>query len=423
MTDRDRLSVRQICFMLICYNAVTKLLLYPAFMAAEAGNALIFPALFDLALQTAVVWATAYLSSRTGKSLYALAEGALGRVAAKVVYALLGAYFLFCAVVPLVEQQNFIHDAFYETILSLGMFLPVFAFLFYAGIKPLKDVGAFADVCMPVFVVSIGIIWVMTAGQGDYSHLLPVLRQPAGVLGRGIIYSFYRFSESAFVLIFMGNFTYRKGDAAKMTLSYALGGLIVAATMAMFYAVYGPLARTRTFAIINSTLFFPATEYLGRIDLIAAYALDIVVLFALALHVQAFTHCMCKVFGRTDINYVFSGAANVLLLAVVLLVHNKYSPLQQIAAGWFFIPVALFSYALPLAAWLLPRGNRGRTLSRGGRKCLARAEFNGGGASQTSAKSGRGARDDGKRATARPQIAGGEEDAGKKRAKKAEEGV
>ena len=78
---RDTLKTRQICFMLTMYGAATKLFLYPAFMAAQLGNALIFPALADLALQTAVVWATAYLSSKTRKTVYALAEEKLGLAA------------------------------------------------------------------------------------------------------------------------------------------------------------------------------------------------------------------------------------------------------------------------------------------------------------------------------------------------------
>lgn len=351
---RDAINVRQICFILVMYNACTKLLLYPAFMAAQTGNALIFPALADLAVQTAVVWATAYLSARRGESFFDMIASSLGRVTAKVIYALLGAYFLFIAIVPLIEQQNFIHDAFYETVLSLGMFLPVFAFLFYAGLKPLKDAGAFADICMPVFVVSLLAIWAMSAGQGNFSHFMPVLRQPLTVLGKGALASLYRFSEGAFLLVFAGNFKYKKGDAAKLTLSYAAGGLAVVITMALFYAVYGPLAETRTFALVNSSVFFAPLDYLGRIDLFAAYAFDLVVLFALALHVQIFTHCMGKVFGRTDINFVYSAAASLMLLAVVIVVRNKYSVLQQIAATWFFIPVVSFSYLLPLAAWLLP---------------------------------------------------------------------
>lgn len=137
--------------------------------------------------------------------------------------------------------------------------------------------------------------------------------------------------------------------------------------MAMFYAVYGPLARTRTFAIVNSSLFFASINYLGRVDLIAAYALDIVVLFALALHVQAFTHCMGKVFGRTDVNYIFSAVATLALLGAVIAVNNRYSSLQQAAAGWFFIPVALFSYLLPASAWLLPRKRRRLTHGENGR--------------------------------------------------------
>lgn len=345
--------------MLTMYGAATKLFLYPAFMAAQLGNALIFPALADLALQTAVVWATAYLSSKTRKTVYALAEEKLGKWAAKGIYALLALYFLFIAVVPLVEQQNFIHDAFYETVLALGMFVPVFAFTFYAGLKPLKDAGAFADVCMPIFVVSVLAIIGMSAAGGNYSNLLPVLRQPLSALGGGVVSSLYRFSEGAFMLIFVGNFQYKKGDAAKLTLSYAAGGLIVVAVMAIFYAVYGPLARTRTFAIVNSALFFSPLDYLGRLDLFAAYAFDLVALFAIALYVQAFTHCMSKVFGREDRNFVFSAIANVALFAVVVVVRNKYSVLQQTAAAWFFLPVVLFSYILPLSAWLLrPRKKR-----------------------------------------------------------------
>ena len=361
------IKVRQICFMLVAYNAATKLLLYPTFMAAEAGNALVIPALVGVALQTAAVGATAYLSSRTDKTLFALVEQRLGRAAARTVYVLLGLYFLFLAVVPLVEQKNFIHDAYYETILSLGMLLPVFAFLFYAGMKSIKDAGAFADICLPVFAISLGAILIMSAGQGDYSNLLPVADVSAGVLGRGIIASLYRFSEPALLLIFLGNFKYRKGDAAKLTLSCAVGGLAVVATMAVFYAVYGPLARTRTFAIVNSTLFFSPLEHLGRLDLIAAYAFDLVVLFALALYVQAFTHCFCRAFGREDFNCLFSAIATAVLVAVVLIVNNKYSLLQRAAASWFFIPVIIFSYLLPLGAHLLVRVKRGGKAHEDGR--------------------------------------------------------
>lgn len=353
------IKVRQICFMLVAYNAATKLLLYPTFMAAEAGNALIIPALVGVALQTAAVGVTAYLCSRTDKTLFALVEEKLGKAAARVLYVLLGLYFLFLAVVPLIEQQNFIHDAYYETILSLGMFLPVFVFLFYAGMKSFKDAGTFADICLPVFAISLGAILIMSAGQGDYSNLLPVADISSGTLGRGILASVYRFSEPALLLIFLGNFKYRKGDAAKLTLSCAVGGLAVVATMAIFYAVYGPLARTRTFAIVNSTLFFSPLENLGRFDLIAAYAFDFVVLFALALYVQAFTHCFCRAFGREDFNCLFSAIGTVVLVAVVLIVNNKYSLLQQTAATWFFIPVIIFSYLLPLFAQLLAVRKKG----------------------------------------------------------------
>ncbi|MGN1104146.1 MAG: GerAB/ArcD/ProY family transporter, partial [Candidatus Coproplasma sp.] len=130
---KERLSVRQICFILIAYNAVLKLIIYPSAMASASGNDLIFPALFDLAVQTVIIWSIAYLSSRTDKSFFELIEGTFNKTVARVVYALFALYFVLAAIVPMVEQQLLVHAAFYDTVPSLYVFLPFFIFSVYAG--------------------------------------------------------------------------------------------------------------------------------------------------------------------------------------------------------------------------------------------------------------------------------------------------
>ncbi len=349
---KDRISVRQICFILIAYNAILKLIIYPASAASVNGNDLIFPALFDLAVQTAVVWSVAFLCSKTDKTLFGLLETTFNKTAARVFYALFALYFLFAAIVPMNEEELFVHATFYDTVPSLYAFLPFFIFSVYAGAKSFTNAGRCADICLPIFLAGIIALAAMSVGEGDYSNLLPVLRQPFSGLARGALGSLFRYSESAFLLLFMGHFKYKKGDAAKLTLSYACGGLIVVALMAVFYAVYGTMTVTRPFILNDISAFFSAISYVGRIDLPLIYALDTVVLFAIVLYIQACVHCLSLAFGW-DKRSALSLGVNVVLVAVTFILNNRYSQLYEAAAKWFWIPVLIFAYAVPLCAWAL----------------------------------------------------------------------
>ena len=96
---KDKISVRQICFILLAYNAASKMLLFPTTAASAVGNALIFCALFNLALQTVIIWSVSYLSSRTDKSFFELLENTFGSVTARIVFAFFALYFLIAAVI------------------------------------------------------------------------------------------------------------------------------------------------------------------------------------------------------------------------------------------------------------------------------------------------------------------------------------
>ena len=354
---KDNISVRQICFILFAYSAAAKMLLYPSIAAKAAGNALAFPVLFDMLVQAAIVWSVAFLSSRTDRTFFELMENTFGAVTARVFYALFALYFLFSAIIPISEQQLLVHDSFYDTLPSLGIFLPFFIFSVYAGVKSFTNVGRCADLCLPIFIFCIAAFIIMSIEGADFTNLLPVLKQPFTKVAGLSLSSLFRFSESAFLLLFMGHYKYKKGDCARMTLSYIAGGLAVAVFIALYYCVYGNLTPTRSFAISNISVFFPAISYVGRIDLVLLYSFDVVVLFAIVLNIQAFVYCLCKVFNR-ELRIVYSLIANVVLIAITIIMNNKFIVLQQVAAKWFWIPAAVFAYVLPVLAWALRRKPR-----------------------------------------------------------------
>ncbi len=353
MTENS-ISVRQVCFVLFAYSAILKLVLFPSIIAGISGNDLVFPVLIAFAVQSVMVWSVAYLSSKTDKTFFRLLSDTFGQVTARIFYALFGLYFLFSAIVPMNEQQLLVHDAFYDTVPSLAVFIPFFFFSFYAGARSFKNLGRCADICLPIFIVAVAAFFLMSFRQGDYSNLLPVLRQPFGKIGAGIIASVFRFSDSAFLLIFLGHFKYKKGDCAKLTLSYIAGGLIVLVLLAVYYSVYGALTPSRAFMFNNIAVFFPAVNTIGRIDLFLVYVATVVMLFAVAMHIQACVHCFVLAFGW-DKRAFWSIIANVVLFAATLAINHKFNIFYKAVNSWFFIPVLIFAYIVPVLAWVLKR--------------------------------------------------------------------
>lgn len=349
-----KINVRQICFILIFYTAASKFLQYPPTLAEYSGRDLLFSALLNFLIEGVVIWSIAYLSSKTDKTFFGLLRDNLGNVGARIVYGFFAAFFLLVVLLPLFEQKQFVHAVFYDTTPSLWVFLPVFLFLVYVGSKGFTNIGRCAEICMPIFIFMTLGLFAMSFAEVKFSNFLPILKTPVtGVLG-GSLKSSYYFAEPAYLLMFMGHYKYKKGDAAKITLSYAAGAAIVIFFLALFYGIYAEISSSRQFAISKTALYFSATDMVGRIDLLALYVLEVVMLFALVLNIQLAVHCI-KMCSGWDCPEIISLCANALLLVVLMVFNHKYTAIQNFYADWIWIAVILFSVAVPVAAWFLKR--------------------------------------------------------------------
>lgn len=349
-----KISVRQICFILIFYTAASKLLLYPTMLSGYSGRDLLFSALINFLIQGTVIWAVAYLSSKTQKTLFEMIKDTVGEVAARIIYGLFALFFIACTILPLFEQKLYVHAIFYDTVPTILIFLPIFIFTVYAGSKSFKNIGRCADVCMPVFAICIVFIFFMSFSEVDFSNLLPVLKTPLPAVFGGSLKTALSFLEPAYLLMFLGHFKYKKGDAAKITLSYALGAIIILLFLAVFYGIYGELTSSRQFAISKTSLYFSAMDIVGRIDLYALYALEVVMLFALVLNIQLGVHCLIKCTGW-DCSEILSLAVNTVLVTILLTCNHFFTAIQTFFANWLWIAVVVFAVIAPLCAWALKR--------------------------------------------------------------------
>ena len=352
-----KLNVRQICFILIFYTVASKLLMYPTVLAEYSGRDLLFPAALNFLVQIIVIWAVAYLSSKTDKTLFELIKDTFGVVVARIIYGLFAAFFTLCTILPLFEHKLYVHAIFYDTIPTILIFLPIFIFFIYAGSKSFKNIGRCADVCLPIFVICIAFIFFMSFTEVDFSNLLPILKTPPLKMLSGSYKTALYFLEPAYLLMFLGHFRYKKGDAAKITLSYTLAALIVLVFLAVFYGIYSELASSRQFAISKTSLYYSAMDVVGRIDLYALYALEVVMLFALVLNVQLAVHCLVKCTGW-DCPEILSLIINAVLIVIAVSCNHFFTAMQDFYANWIWIAVVLFSVIVPLSAWALKRRER-----------------------------------------------------------------
>lgn len=354
---KAKISVRQICFIMLAYTAVSKVILYPTILSYTAGRDLLFSALFDFLIQGIIVWAVSYLCSRTDKTFFGLLENTFGNITARIIYGFFALFFLICTVIPLFEQKLYVHSIFYDTVPPLIAFAPVLFFTVYAASKGFENIGRCADICLPIFLVSMLFIFGMSMGEVEWNSFLPILKTPLKDVFGGSLATTFRFTEPCWLLMFMGHFKYKKGDAAKITISYAIGAILVLLTLAAFYGIYGDIAASRQFAIAKISLFFPAIDTIGRIDLIALYALEIVMLFALVLNMQFAVHCLVKCTGYEN-RCVFSLGINLIFIVLMYFLDNKFNALHTLWSDWMWIVYVIFANIIPLAAWALRRRER-----------------------------------------------------------------
>lgn len=346
-----KLSARQICFFLAAVAPAGKLVLMPSVLAARTGNDLLFPALAQIAVQTALVFAVLLLA-RDGRTVYAMIADMAGGFIARTACIVFAAFLLFASFVPLVEQKLLVQSLFYDTLPSYVAFAPFFLFSAFLCAKPLAALGRVWDVLALLFLTGFAGILLLSVGSADYGALAPVGNAGAEGFGRGLAETTGWFCDAALLLPLAGKFEYKKGLAWKGALCSLLGGALILFFLATYYGIFQEIAVTQLFAFAHMSKYFSGITALGRIDYLFIFAIAFVMTFCAAMPVQAAADALTDAFGRTkplavSLSVLFNAA-----LFAVMLVFN-FAPSETIAAVtrrlfWIF---PLFTAGAPLLLW------------------------------------------------------------------------
>ena len=343
---------RQIALAAAFLLPAAKLLEVPSILATYSAGDLLSPALLHFVLQFGILSALVYTSSRSEKTLFERLNERLGKWSVAF-YGLYAAYFLFAAILPLLDMEKFTYAAFFDTSPTVFAFVSFFIFSAFLCSKGLKTLGRAADLCLFLFLIPFLALIGMSLFTADFSRLLPVLGEGL----EGTHYAFKRttphFSDAVLLLPLLGNLRYKKGDGKKIVGGYAIGGFGTLLFIATFYGIYSSIAPREHYAFSKIAEYFPALDIIGRFDLLFVYMLTIVLLIFTAMPLQYTTQLICQGF-RVKSGVLVSAVLNICVFVILLFANRQYNTVYEVISGklplifWFIADmVPLFLLFLP----------------------------------------------------------------------------
>ena len=349
----DVILSRQIAFAAAFLLPAAKFLEVPSLLAKYAAGDILFPALLHFLLQSGVLFALLWAASRSEKTLFDRLRERFGK-GVIVFYILYAVYFLFYAILPLLDLEKFIYAAFFDTSPTVFSFVFFFFLSAFVCSKGLKALGRSADLCLFIFLLPFAAILIMSLFEADFSSLLPIFGTKFGDSMSAFTHTTPHFSDAILLLPFIGNLRYKKGDTAKIMSGYAVGAVSTLLFLAVFFGIYSSIAEREHYAFSKIAQYFPAISVVGRIDLIFVYLLTVVLLFFTCMPLHFTVDFTCRVIG-TQRRTLFSAILNALLLAFTFYFNKHYNLFYSVITGKLPLVFWLIADMLPLFFLFLPK--------------------------------------------------------------------
>ncbi len=348
-----KISTRQICFFYAFLMPVTKLIIAPSVISGYAKNNLLIPVIVNFIMQGFLTFLTLFLTRKEpDKTIFQILTERVGTTFAKSLYFLYGLYFFLVALLPIVEQREFTSILFYDSPPTMLSYIPFFVLSIYLTCKNLKSVGRIVDALSPLFIFGfIGILF-LSISSLSLKELLPFNSTSFSQTLTSSFKSVAWFCDSAFTLIFVGNFKRHKHTTRNILLSYLLGAFLVILFYAIFYSTFAEISIHQHFGVYRLPVFAVSLSNIGRIDYLFLYSIEIVALIYTIFPLLFANECFSKCFSF-ERRYVFGIAINVVLICVTIFLKLTFSRTHQLALDYFNYVFILFVYLLPIIIFLL----------------------------------------------------------------------
>ena len=323
----DGVCARQIAFFCAFILPIYKLVETPSILSKHAGGDLLFPALLQFVSQLLAIVPLLIASSRCKKPLLSFLNEKLGKWSI-LFYLFYVAFFLFAAILPLLDLEKFVYAVFYDTSPTFFSFIAFFILSAYISAKGITSVGRCADLSLFLFVIPFFALIIMGLFSVDFSHLLPFFEKDFSSIFTAMQRTTPHFIDTALLLPLIGNLSYQKGDGKKIIGGYALGASFTLLFLAVFFGIFSSVSLREHYAFTKIAQHFPVLSVVGRIDLLFVYTLSIILFFYVSFPLQYATDFSMRLFGPNK-RRIFAAAFSVLAFVFVLFCNKYYNTFYQ----------------------------------------------------------------------------------------------
>lgn len=375
---------RQVAFAAAFLLPLGKFLETPALLSRYAKGDILLPALLHFFIESLVLIAVLFAATRSEKTLAERIDTALGKWSC-ILYVLFAIYYVFAALLPILDLEKFVYAAFFDTAPTAFYFATFFLFSAFFAAKGIKSVGRVADLCIFLFLLPFLALIIMSLTETDFSHLLPLFGTKFSSVLRGVRDTSPHFSDVALLLPLIINCRFGEAkhtksaaktarpanaDSTKNTkstdnakggkpimLGYAVGATLTLLFFAVFYSIFSSIAPREHYAFSKIAQYFPALEVIGRVDLLFIYLLTVVLFFYTCLPVHYATGCIAKTLHVRRRTWI-SAVLNFSLFLFALFCNRFYNGFYAVIAGRLAPVFWFIADMLPLLLLFLPKNGK-----------------------------------------------------------------
>ncbi len=360
MQTVKKISVRQLCFIIITLFSVSKFYVLPATVSGVSHEAGFISVAINFFMDFLLLLACVFVIKLKEKPLYETSIEIFGAPLTKFVYVLYAVYFISKTFIPLLEQKNTISLTFYESQPTLLIFMPFFVLAFFITAKGVNAFSRSVEIMIWIFFTALLIIFSLSIPAGKYSSLLP-LSQPISKIAKGAHSTLIWFGDPVCIL-FLGDYlSSKKGLLKKTTISYIISAVLTIALIVVFYAIFSSIAERQYYAPIKMSKYSITLSNIGRLDYLGSVMFSAISVYNVCLPLLLACVCMNKVFNLKSENLLFPTVITIILAVALFIFQNeifKHILFVQTYLLPFFLVMAYLLPLIMLLAVLLKKQRR-----------------------------------------------------------------
>ena len=346
--NKSQLNAKQICALFIAICPLTKLITAPAIFSCYCEEKLWQPLILLFAIDFLLLFLCFYLCKRhPNQSFFEILTSRYGAPFAKVIFTLYAIFFTAKAILPLIEQKEFIENAFYETLPQAPVFYPVFIVLFFIALKGYATLGRIAQLSLFISGVGLILILFLSIPTASFKNMLPVFAFSNKSAPICALNALSWFNDAIYLLFFIGHFKVEKSSFKFIFFGYAVMTAIVILYFATFYSIFSYIAPTQELALNSMSIFGVTLVNVGRFDYIALFLLTMTGTFACGLPMVIATKCISEAYSTK--NEIIPSAIITLFLAIIIaLFSSKYEEVLSFLTKYLTPFYILCGYLIPI---------------------------------------------------------------------------